>query len=237
MSNRDDQDWQKVFEEAGARVDGESCAGPACDEEVFDTVQTHLRHQREVVHRAVEETPVPDGVHQAVHRLVAAGVRPAQRPWLPGMGWAVAAGLLLVVTWQGGQLKEARHQQVTMAEFVQEHQKFAGRSDLMQLSTSDPTEAVAWLSKKLTFPPRMPTKVNATLKGVRTCGLLGNNMGLLLYDQNGAALTVYISNNEKLKLPALDTANLQVKTWQEGDITFIAIKGMPRQIQESVEQL
>ncbi len=220
MKEKEDLPTLQDFEQAGEKMDGEHAAGPG--EPPQQPLQDYLLRQKSLLRHAVEEEPLPPDLMPAVGRILAAGEKPRRRLGFYG-GWAAAVVCLGIAGWQTRQLHQMKRQQTVLAEFVRDHQRFAGRKDLMQLSTHSKTRAVNWLNDHLGFTPPLPPQYRRNVVGVRLCGVMGKAVGLVMYDHQGVPVTLYVLKARDLPLPQADTPSLRVKSWQGRGITYIAI--------------
>lgn len=220
MKEKENPPTLKDFEQAGELADGEYTDSP-CDT-APQPLRDYLLRQKSLLRHAVEEEPLPADLMPAVRRILAAGEKPR---WTAGFyaGWAAAVIFFSAALWQTAQLHQLKRQQTVLAEFVRDHQRFAGRTDLMQFNTRSGTRAAGWLNDHLGFTPPLPAKYRRNMVGVRLCGVMGKAVGLLMYDHQGVPVTLYVLKAGNMPLPQADTPSLRVKSWQRHDITYIAI--------------
>lgn len=124
--------------------------------------------------------------------------------------------------------------------FVEDHLRTLAKPDAVELATSDPRSAEAWLGARLPFGVRAPAAPGYRLLGARLCRIGGEPVAFLLYEHAGEKLSCFISARSQTALHGLDSVaphgiklgaceGRNVAAWDADGAGYVLVGGVSRE--------
>ncbi len=187
--------------------------------------------------RLVEATPPASA---ALRRsILNIADRDGRWPWARARKLALAAALVALLGIGSLVIFKPAHPPGVMP-FVEDHLRTLAKPDAVELATSDPRAAEAWLGERLPFGVRAPAAPGYRLLGARLCRIGGEPVALLLYEHAGEKLSCFISARSQTALHGFDSdaphgiklgacEGRNVAAWDAPGAGYVLVGGVSRE--------
>ncbi|MCI0589329.1 MAG: zf-HC2 domain-containing protein [Planctomycetes bacterium] len=192
------------------------------------------RRLKELVARRGRLPEPPAYLAERVRRRIAEVRRPARR-W---KGIAAAVALFAALGFLArGFLGPGRDGRVARA-LVDDHAKFASRTDALEVAAADREGIEAWFQGRLPFEPRLPG-LAARPVGARVCRVLERPCALVFYEKGGCRLSLFVFDGESFgsAFPVrTEGGRFAVVGWAEAGLRYALVSDLPSTEMERLRQ-